>query len=193
MVRTVYGVGINDSTYQVSVTENSKEVWRCPFYKQWKNMLARCYSPAYLKQDTKRERGSVDSRWWSFMAFREWMINQDWENKALDKDLLIKGNQHYSPETVLFVDRAINALICERRQETGIKGVYKNGSGWRAVVTQFDELGKSKQLSKTFRSKEEAHSAFVEMYKQSLTNYANIQIDEKVKQALLRKIEDPLD
>lgn len=193
MARTVYGVGINDSTYQISVMENGKEVWRCPFYKQWKNMLARCYSPAYRKQDAKREGSSVDSRWLSFMAFREWMINQDWEDKLLDKDILIKGNKHYSPETVLFVDRALNSLISERNQESGIKGVYKNGSGWRAVTTQLDESGKARQVSKTFRSKEEAHSAFVEMYRQSLTSYANIQTDEKVKQALMLNIEYPLD
>lgn len=53
MGKLVYSVGVNDVDYVVQnkVTtgyvngkQKMKLIWICPFYRQWKDMLARCYS-----------------------------------------------------------------------------------------------------------------------------------------------------
>ena len=106
--KLIYGVGINDATYQVSDRSSGKEV-RCPFYILWKNVLARCYSPAYQKNNTTYIGCSVDHRWYSFMAFRAWVETKDWKDKQLDKDILVLGNKVYGPDTCMFVDRKTNA------------------------------------------------------------------------------------
>lgn len=99
----VYGVGINDADYQVS-----KGSWRCPFYKHWKNMLARCYSPAFQRNQPLYIGCSVDPRWHRFSHFRAWMETQDWEGKQLDKDRKVLGNKVYGPDTCLWLTRKEN-------------------------------------------------------------------------------------
>lgn len=105
--KLIYGVGINDSYYQVTDKSSGKEV-RCPYYIQWKNMLARCYSPAYQKNNRTYIGCSVDPRWHSFMNFRAWMLGQEWEGNQLDKDIMYHGNKVYGPDTCMFVDRKTN-------------------------------------------------------------------------------------
>ena len=99
----VYGVGINDADYQVS-----KGSWRCPFYKHWKNMLARCYSPAFQRNQPLYVGCTVDPRWHRFSHFRSWMETQDWEGKQLDKDRKVLGNKVYGPDTCLWLTRKEN-------------------------------------------------------------------------------------
>lgn len=112
MKKKIYGVGVNDADYQVSDSSSGKEV-RCQYYIQWKNMLARCYSSAYHKQNKTYIGCSVDPRWYSFMSFRSWMMEQDWEGNQLDKDIIIHGNKVYGPDTCMFVDRKTN-IACRR-------------------------------------------------------------------------------
>lgn len=100
---TVYGVGINDADYQVS-----KGSWICPFYKHWKNMLARCYSPAFQRNQPLYVGCTVDPRWHRFSHFKSWMETQDWEGKQLDKDRKVLGNKVYGPDTCLWLTRKEN-------------------------------------------------------------------------------------
>lgn len=180
----VYGVGINDAEYKVSRKENGKEVWRCPFYNQWKNMLARCYSKAYLKQDGKRLGSSVDERWHSFNDFKQWMEKQNWEGNQLDKDLLSPGNMNYSPDTCMFVSRQVNGFMSQRESSGGVRGVYPTANGkWQARVSLFgDEM---KRVSKVYETKEEAIVAVTSFLNESITSLASIQTDTRIRDALL--------
>lgn len=105
----VYGVGVNDSDY---ITEKRKNNWRCPFYLKWKQMLRRCYSLNYHKTKPTYIGCSVCPEWRYFSKFRLWMSTQKWEGMELDKDLLVKGNQVYGPDTCCFIPQAINGLFC---------------------------------------------------------------------------------
>jgi hypothetical protein len=180
----VYGVGINDSTYQVSIKDNGKEVWRCPYYKQWKNMLARCYSKAYHKQDSKRVGSSVDPRWHLFSDFKQWMETQDWKGNQLDKDLLVIGNMNYSPDICLFVSRQVNSFITQRPSSSGIRGVYPTLNGnWQASVPLYGET--NNRITAVFKTKEEASVAIKDMRAQSIKSLAAIQTDIRIRDALL--------
>lgn len=109
--RTIYGVGISDADYQVSIRDANGVEWRCPFYKVWKNMFARCYSPAYQRNNKTYIGCTIDEKWWSFMAFRVWMVEQDWEGNDLDKDFIVPGNRVYGPEFCMFLSRKVNQLF----------------------------------------------------------------------------------
>ena len=113
----VYGVGINDADYNVYeygyVNGKRVYVWRCPFYRTWKDMLKRCYSEKHHQRQPTYKDCSVCDEWLLFSNFKRWMEQQDWEGKQLDKDLLIEGNKVYSPDTCIFVDRKINTFVVD--------------------------------------------------------------------------------
>ena len=105
-----YGIGVNDVDYAVNTRVGSKQV-HCPFYQTWVNMLKRCYSEGWKKKYPTYEDCFVCEEWHSLKNFRAWMESQDWEGNQLDKDLLVKGNKEYSPETCAFVPRWLNNIL----------------------------------------------------------------------------------
>ena len=114
-MKLVYGVGINDANYvvQINRTVNKKLVcvWKCPYYTKWKSILERCYtnrSPSY-------KDFTVCDEWLVFSNFKSWMEQQDWEGKALDKDLLIYRNKIYSPETCVFLTGEMNKFLIQNK------------------------------------------------------------------------------
>lgn len=108
--KRVYGIGVNDSPTPVSTKVNGK-VEVCPFYRCWKGMLERCYSPKNHIRYHTYIGCSVSDDWIYFSNFKSWMEQQDWKGKSLDKDLLVGGNKLYSPKTCLFVTEQINSSI----------------------------------------------------------------------------------
>ena len=104
--KAICGVGINDAPYVVTNRVNGRVVF-CPFYTVWHSMIARCYSG---KSRTYADC-EVDARWHQFTAFRAWMVEQDWRNNHLDKDILHPGNKVYSPQNCIFVAPEINKLV----------------------------------------------------------------------------------
>lgn len=112
----IYGVGYIGVGKYSSLTDRRA-------YDAWNKMLQRCYS----EKSKQRSRGStykecdVDSRFHNFQFFCEWFNNNIWDNNCtvLDKDILIKGNKIYSPETCILVDQRINCLFTSRKSERG--------------------------------------------------------------------------
>ena len=114
----VQGIGINDANYPTKIEKNGKLIWKCPFYGRWRAMLRRCYSPLCHKRQPTYIGCLVCPEWRYFSKFRLWMENQKWEGLELDKDLLVKGNQVYSPDTCCFIPGAINSIFCSGRKKT---------------------------------------------------------------------------
>jgi len=119
----VHGVGTNDSTYATSMEVGGK-IFRCPFYVKWVSMLSRCYSEAFLSRRPTYKGSSVCHDWLTFSVFKDWMMGQDWEGKALDKDIIRLGNKVYSPSTCCFVSTEVNSLVKDCR---GSRGPYPRG------------------------------------------------------------------
>lgn len=107
--RLVYGVGVNDADYMLKPTVNGRREC-CPFYQKWKSMLERCYSDKNFKKYPSYIGCTVCYEWLIFSKFKSWMENQDWKGKQLDKDIRVKGNKIYSPETCSFVSHAVNTI-----------------------------------------------------------------------------------
>jgi hypothetical protein len=120
---SVQGVGINDANYLVqkftTVGGKNKLIWRCPFYSCWKHMLKRCYDDCYIKLHPTYKGCSVCREWHLFSNFKSWMEQQDWEEKQLDKDLLVYGNKVYSPSTCVFLSQGLNKFLTKSNKARG--------------------------------------------------------------------------
>lgn len=84
-------------------------------YTYWQGMLRRIYNEIELKKRPTYRDCSVCEEWHNFQIFGEWFDENYYEVNnelmAIDKDMLVKGNRIYSPETCLIVPQRINGLI----------------------------------------------------------------------------------
>lgn len=117
----IYGVGINDSSTPIRVGDKIIRT-----YETWRGMLRRIYSKSHQENNPTYIGCSVALEWLYFSTFERWMLEQDHEGKALDKDLLLPGNKLYSEHTCVFVSPALNALLTDSRAARGLfpLGVY---------------------------------------------------------------------
>tara|TARA_R110000796_G_scaffold96239_7_gene201885 strand:- start:2789 stop:3391 length:603 start_codon:yes stop_codon:yes gene_type:complete len=154
----VFGVGVNDADYVVKPISPGGKRERCPFYTAWKNMLGRAYDTKHHAFFPTYIGVTVCEEWHSFMAFRAWMMGQDWEGKHLDKDIRQPGNKHYCPQTCMFVTQQINNLLLDCAATRGDLpiGVGRCYGRYKARVS---ENNKSKHLG-LFDTPEEAHLAW---------------------------------
>jgi len=185
MRKPVYGVGTNDATYQV-VPRKDKQV-TCPYYKVWQSMLQRCYAQEWLDKYPTYIGCSVCNEWLVFSNFKKWMQTQDWQNKQLDKDLLVKGNKEYSPNTCIFVSQKLNKLCnvskCRR-------GKYKLGVSFEKASGKFKA-----QCSNGYKDinlgryviEQEAHEAYCTYKANLIKEIAEEQTDLRLKNALIER------
>lgn len=187
----VYGVGINDADYVVQPKTNSGRSC-CPYYSRWTGMLERCYSSSWLKKHPSYIGCSVVKDWAYFSNFALWMKTQDWEGKQLDKDILIRGNKIYGPETCVFIKQDLNKFLTERGSE---RGKWPIGVFWhkrdqkfiaqaRCVVT-----GKRVALGH-YDTPEEAHKAWLAFKLVQAYILAADQTDQRVALALIDRYEN---
>lgn len=118
-----YGIGVFDNPNRIGRLDKDYKS-----YKKWSAMLERCYSEKlHLKHPSYKEC-SVCEDWHIYSNFRKWFDKNYIEGYDLDKDILVKGNKIYSPETCCFVPRSINSLViknCAKRGKYPI-GVSKH-------------------------------------------------------------------
>ncbi|PCJ24102.1 MAG: hypothetical protein COA96_10175 [SAR86 cluster bacterium] len=175
--------GINDANYVVKPTVDGKVVI-CPFYATWYNMLERCYSHALHNHFPTYIGCTVHSSWLSFMTFRRWMSKQDWDDKCLDKDIIIVGNKHYSPMTCVFVSHEVNTLLNTNdaiRGECPL-GVRKHRNSFQAQIRIH---GKTKYLGR-FVTPEQASVADNIAKAEYIRTTALGQTDPRIISALMR-------
>jgi len=121
--KPIYGVGINDAPYVVKPKNKQGVRVHCPYYARWLGMLTRCYG--CNSQRNKTYIGCVVSdEWLHFLAFKKWMITQDWEGMHLDKDIINPKNKIYSKTTCCFISAKLNCLLTDSR---AIRGKYPQG------------------------------------------------------------------
>lgn len=117
--------------------------------------------PAYL--DCTNGFGSLE-------AFRLWAVRQvgfNVDNFELDKDILVKGNRIYSPDTCVFVPLEINSLLAgtyksKSRGPYPIGVSFNKGSGtFVAQMSDRQEAGLDKYLG-SFPTIEEAFACYKE-------------------------------
>lgn len=161
-------------------------------YIVWNGMLRRCHDKEYHKKEPTYVGCAIYDEWLNFQNFAKWYDKNYYEinneRMALDKDILIKGNKLYSPETCIFVPQRINSLFTSRRNFRGelpIGVYYRNKKFWARCN---DGSGKDIYLG-NFNNKIDAFNAYKE-YKEKLIRqvaeeYKN-KIPEKLYNAMYR-------
>ncbi len=126
MIPAIYGVGIlGDSTTKIN-GKFTKE------YASWTHILQRCYDEKKQEEFPHYKGCYMCDKWLYFPTFSEWCHKQDnWKlvvnnpkNFHIDKDILVKGNKVYSPQTCSFVPALVNTLFTKGN---AIRGEYPLG------------------------------------------------------------------
>jgi hypothetical protein len=117
--KSVYGAGfLGEGKYKPKV--NGKASYQ---YEVWNPMLKRCCSEKFKEKYTTYKDCAIAEEWLNFQNFAKWYdenyYNVDGERMNLDKDILVKGNKLYSPETCVFVPIRINNLFLKRDKVRG--------------------------------------------------------------------------
>jgi hypothetical protein len=115
-----YGIGyMGDGKYK-SKDENKKKT---KAYNTWSHMLRRCYDPYFLNEHPTYIDCYVCEEWHNFQNFAKWFYENYYEcndeQMQLDKDILIKGNKIYSPNTCILVPKRINCLFTKSDASRG--------------------------------------------------------------------------
>ena len=113
--KTVYGVGyLGEGKYKVYIDQDHLE----PVYNVWRTLLGRVCTEKHREQFPAYADCEVCEEWMCYQNFAEWwnknMYHIGTERMHLDKDILIKGNKVYSPDTCLIVPQRINMLFMQK-------------------------------------------------------------------------------
>lgn len=200
--KLVHGMGLNDADYAVVERETisdvngkqkRKQVWICPYYRSWADMLKRCYSAKHKKNRPTYSGCSVSEEWLTFSNFRAWMATQDWEGKQLDKDLLFEGNKVYSAESCVFVTQTVNSFTID---SGATRGEWLIGVCWNKQLEKFhsscrNPFTKKRDYLGHFATELEAHEAWLKRKLELAKELAAIQTDPRVAKALVDRYSKP--
>lgn len=151
---TVYGVAfIGEGKY--SETTHQK------IYDKWYRMIGRCYSEKTLKRNPSYTDCTIDNQWLNFQNFAAWFEENYKEGFDLDKDILVKGNKVYSPETCCFVPSELNTVILTSKGRRGKYpiGVTKCRNKYQATMKVY--LGTFDTIEEAFQAYKIAKEAYI--------------------------------
>ena len=166
--KLVCGVGVNDAGYNVTSYSNGRE-FMCQIYARWKSMLQRCYNKLCQDRHPTYRGCSVCDDWLIFSNFAAWYELNYVYGYDLDKDIKIKGNRVYSPETCLLVPRAINGLILDCPKS---RGSYPVGVSFHKQHNKFIakiSIDRKRKHLGYFHSAEEAGNAYIKAKNKEIT------------------------
>ena len=145
---TVYGVGIVGlETTKV----NGKAI---NSYNTWQGILERCYNEKLQSKYPTYKGCEVCDEWKYYSNFKKWYEENYYEiegqRTALDKDILVKNNKIYSPESCVFVPERINSLFVKNNANRGSLPIGVNwkesNKKYRAYCNMFDIENKEYKL-----------------------------------------------
>jgi hypothetical protein len=191
----VFGWGVNDVDYNVVkhevVNGKRKQVWICPYYRKWKEILRRCFDLKYQGKQPTYKNCTVCDEWKYLSNFIKWVDSQpntDWQICEPDKDFLVQGNKHYSPDTVVFVSSKANSFIidCGKSRGKYMIGVCDSGKAYKNKPYQAqcsNPFGGSAHIGR-FQTELEAHKAWQDRKHEYACKLADEQSDERVASRL---------
>jgi len=135
-----HGVGyIGDGAHQAKVRGKNTKA-----YDTWNNMIERCYSfKSHAKRPTYEDCSVVDE-WHNFQVFADWFELNYIEGMQIDKDIRVKGNKVYSPETCKFVSAKENSIEASAKHYS-----FVSPEGNRVQVYNLNQFCRDNNLCRT--------------------------------------------
>ena len=164
-------------------------------YDTWHSMMSRCYDTKLHIKYSAYKDCSVCDEWLNFQKYGKWFSKNYYEipgeKMCLDKDILIKGNKIYSPNTCVFVPEKINILFTKHDTK---RGNYPIGVIWHERDKVFearcniqeDGAIKRKYLGR-FNNAEEAFSIYKRVKEQHIKDIADL-YKESIPEALYKAL-----
>lgn len=160
-------------------------------YNTWQRMIRRCYDEKYYNRNKTYIDCEVCDEWLNFQTFATWYENNYYqiENQQmnLDKDILVKNNKIYSPESCIFVPHDINSLFTKTNAKRGNCpiGVHYKRNKYHVQIQKYKQviyLG-------TYDTPEEAFNVYKAVKEQHIKeiadNYKNL-IPERLYNAMYK-------
>lgn len=156
-----YGLGEHEAVINGKITKK---------YNTWSGIIKRSYSKITQERQPSYKNCLVDERWHNYQVFGDWFEENynpeymmDW---ALDKDILVKGNKIYSPETCCFVPREINNLFLKTDASRGKSpiGVVERYNGFQVFISKSMKripIGTYKTVEEAFQAYKTAKEVYI--------------------------------
>lgn len=177
---SVLGVGITGNKYPTKI--NGKHIAE---YVAWHNIISRSYSEKDKKKNPSYKDVTCCDEWLLYENFYKWVHSQEnfdkWLNGdkwAVDKDILVKGNKVYSPETCCLVPKNVNCLFVKSditRNNLSI-GVIKNGAGFQAYCS--NPFTHKRETLGTYQTATEAFFVYKKQKEKIIKQVAQIEYDK---------------
>lgn len=158
-------------------------------YTLWQAVISRGYSNLFKKNNPTYKDITVCDDWKCLQNFGVWFEN-NWKEHMqgwhLDKDILVKGNKIYSPETCCFVPAEINTLFIKANSKRGKHPIGVHEQNGRFIASLSHNKNKGVYLG-TFDTANEAfecYKFYKEAYIKEIADIWRPLIGEQVYQAM---------
>lgn len=91
-------------------------------YFLWKDVVKRCLDKNFKDKHPTYKDCTISSEWLHYSSFKNDVSNMVGFGKdgfQIDKDLIVRGNKHYSIETCCFLPHEINTFLAFNRRNKG--------------------------------------------------------------------------
>lgn len=165
----VYGVGCFDGIRG----ENNEQI-----YRTWLWMLRRCYDEKTHERQPAYQSCTVCNEWLLFSNFQKWYLSNEWydgqERIHIDKDMLVKGNKTYSPDTCVIIPQSLNCILTKSDAARGNCPIGVSYHKKRHVYMARVGINATTKYLGDFNSADEAF----EVYKKAKEQYIKQVADE---------------
>lgn len=167
----------------LGIIDDGYTQYKTASHKKWIGIIHRCHNKSALKKHPTYQRCGLCDEWKTYSNFAKWFDENYVEGYELEKDILVKGNKIYGPDTCCFVPRRINILLTNRKRYRGSLpvGVHASENGKRYIATM--DRADGKRFVKSHKTVEEAFSA----YKNAKEAYIKEVADEYFSKGLITK------
>lgn len=179
---SVFGIGfLGEGGFLTKIGDD-----HTPEYIRWKGMLERCYDYKYHKKEPTYIGCTVCKEWHNFQNFAKWHRENFYqfpgEIMQIDKDILLKNNKVYSPDTCIFVPQTINNLFTKRNRFRGdcLIGVHSKGD---AFISQCNDGSGKKVMLGEYKSQEEAFKVYKD-FKEKIIKYVASKYEDLIPENL---------
>lgn len=149
------------------------EIREC--YDVWRQMLNRCYNMNTQTKHKSYKDCYVCEEWHNFSNFKEWYYKHKYKCNSnyrleLDKDILVKNNKIYSPDTCILVPNCINGFFISLNKPRikEIKNKHKQNK-FQLMIS----IHNNSKFFGTYNTKSEAEEKYYVFKKQILIDLCN--------------------